>query len=36
MILVLSIKKNVKLVRVNVFAKFMGLFEENQNYSANE
>ncbi|CAD8147681.1 unnamed protein product [Paramecium octaurelia] len=36
MILVLSIKKNVKLVRANVFAKFMGLFEENQNYSANE
>lgn len=36
MILVLSIKKNVKLVRVNMFAKFMGLFEETSNYSVNE
>lgn len=36
MILVLSIKKNTKIVRVNIFAKFLGLFEENSNYSVNE
>jgi hypothetical protein len=36
MVLVLSIKKNLKIIRVNIFAKFMGLLESNVNYTVEE
>lgn len=36
MILVLSIKKYVSIVRVNLFAKFMNLLEEKSNYRVDE
>ncbi|CAD8055296.1 unnamed protein product [Paramecium primaurelia] len=36
MILVLSIKKYVQIVRVNMFAKFMNLLEEKSNYRVEE
>ncbi|CAD8062414.1 unnamed protein product [Paramecium sonneborni] len=36
MILVLSIKKYIQIVRVNMFAKFMNLLEEKSNYRVEE
>ncbi|CAD8159644.1 unnamed protein product [Paramecium octaurelia] len=36
MILVLSIKKYVQIVRVNMFAKFMNILEEKSNYRVEE
>ncbi|CAD8155780.1 unnamed protein product [Paramecium octaurelia] len=36
MILVLSVKKYIQIVRVNMFAKFMNLLEEKSNYRVEE
>ncbi|CAK94800.1 unnamed protein product (macronuclear) [Paramecium tetraurelia] len=36
LILLISIQKNIAIVRVNVFAKFLGLLEESSNFSLEE
>lgn len=36
MILVVSVKHHKQIVRVNVFAKFLGLFDQYVNYSIDE
>ncbi|CAD8141379.1 unnamed protein product [Paramecium pentaurelia] len=35
-VLLLSVKKNIKIVRINMFARFMGLLEQNVNYTIEE
>ncbi|CAK88359.1 unnamed protein product (macronuclear) [Paramecium tetraurelia] len=35
-VLLLSVKKNIKVIRINMFARFMGLLELNVNYTVEE
>ena len=35
-IFVMSVKKYIQILRINTFAKFLGLFDDNSNYTLDE